>query len=228
MTSDFLSSIFPWLSGDVPRLLSYGVYISQLVRFARCCTSVSDFNSKNLQLTFKLLTQGYRYHKLRKTCGKFFRSYSDLLSKFGEISFQEYVTEEISHPVFNGVLVYKLRMVRCEANFFSPGSKIVKSLRRRKYDPSIMERTIFLVLGPSTALYRTFLKHCTLTNKAEGTIWRDLSKPPQRRQGPDPRPLWLLVETPLVPGSELASRRAEHSLLWRMSLYIFDILFLSP
>ena len=84
---------FPWLSGDVLRLPSYGVYISQLVRFARCCTSVPDFNSKNLQLTSKLLTQGYRYHNLRKTFGKFFRSYSDLLSKCSEISFQEYVTE---------------------------------------------------------------------------------------------------------------------------------------
>ena len=31
---------FPWLNGDVPRLPSYGIYISQLVRFARCCTSV--------------------------------------------------------------------------------------------------------------------------------------------------------------------------------------------
>ena len=40
------------------------------------------------------------------------------------------------------------------------------------------------------------LKRCTLTNKAVGTIWRALSKPPQRRQGPDPRPLWLLVGTP--------------------------------
>ena len=56
----------PRLSGDVPRLPSYGVYISQLVRFARCCTSVSDFNSKNLQITSKLLTQGYRYHTLCK------------------------------------------------------------------------------------------------------------------------------------------------------------------
>ena len=27
-----------------------------------------------------------------------------------------------------------------------------------------------LVLCPSTALYRHFLKHCTLTNKAKGTI----------------------------------------------------------
>ena len=159
----------PLLSGDGPRLPSYGVYISQLVRFARCCTSVSDFNSKNLQLTSKLLTQGYRYHKLQKF-GKFFRLYSDLLSKFGEISFQEYVTEGISHPIFYGDLVYKLRRVRCEANFVSLGSKIVKRLRRRKYDQLIIERTIGLVLGPSTALYRSFLKHYTLTNKALGTI----------------------------------------------------------
>ena len=35
----------PWLSGDVPILPSYGIYISQLVRFARCCTSVFDFHS---------------------------------------------------------------------------------------------------------------------------------------------------------------------------------------
>ena len=55
-------------------------------------------------------------------------------------------------------------------NFTSSGSKIVKRLRRRQYDPVIIERTIGLVLGPSTALYEPFLKHCTLTNKAIGTI----------------------------------------------------------
>ena len=38
---------FPWLSGDVPRLLSCGIYISQLVRFARCCVSIFDFHSKS-------------------------------------------------------------------------------------------------------------------------------------------------------------------------------------
>ena len=43
-------------------------------------------------------------------------------------------------------------------------------LRRPKYDPVIIERTLGLVIGPSTALYRSFLKHCTLTNKAVGTI----------------------------------------------------------
>ena len=60
----------PWLSDDVPRLPSYDIYISQLVRFARCCTCVLDFHSKNLQIISKLLTQGYRYHKLRKKIWK--------------------------------------------------------------------------------------------------------------------------------------------------------------
>ena len=42
---------FPWLSGDIPRLPSNGVYISHLVRFARCWARVSDFIPK----IFKLL-----------------------------------------------------------------------------------------------------------------------------------------------------------------------------
>ena len=93
-------------------------------------------------------------------------------------TFQKYVSEGISHPVFYGDLVSKLRRVKCEANCVPSGSKIIKHLRRRKYDPVIIERTICLVPCPFTALYRSFLKHCTLTNTAMGTIWRDLSKPP--------------------------------------------------
>ena len=184
---------FPWLIDHVPRLLSHG-YISQLVRFVRCCNSASDFNSKNPHLTSKLLIQGYRYHKLRETFGKFFGSYSDLYSKFGE----KYVTEGIAPTVFYGVLVYKLSTIRCEANFVSSGSKIVLPLPRQTHDQVIIERTISIVLCPSTAMYGSFLKHCTLTNKVVGTIWRDLSQPPQRRQGPDSRPLWLLVGIALV------------------------------
>ena len=39
---------FPFLDGDVPRSPSYGVYISQLIRFARVCSNVDDFNNRSL------------------------------------------------------------------------------------------------------------------------------------------------------------------------------------
>ena len=102
---------------------------------------------------------------------KWNHTYSELLSKFGDISFQEYLSKGISHRVFYGDLVYKLRRVKDTPNFILSGSKIIKRLRWRKYDPVIIKRTIGPVLGPFTALYRPFLKHCTLTNKAVGTIW---------------------------------------------------------
>ena len=63
---DFDIVNFPFLDGDVPRRPSYGVYISQLIRFARVCSHVYDFNTRNKCLTAKLLKQGYRNHKLRK------------------------------------------------------------------------------------------------------------------------------------------------------------------
>ena len=50
---------FPFLDGDVPRSPSYGVYISQLIRFARVCSNVDDFNNRNLLLTAKSLKQGF-------------------------------------------------------------------------------------------------------------------------------------------------------------------------
>ena len=46
---------FPFLGGEVPRRTSYGVYISQLIRFARVSSNVSDFNCRNKAPTAKLL-----------------------------------------------------------------------------------------------------------------------------------------------------------------------------
>ena len=58
--------ICPLLDDAVPRSTSYGVYISQLIRFARVSSLVDDFNTCNKVLTAKPLRQGYRYHKIRK------------------------------------------------------------------------------------------------------------------------------------------------------------------
>ena len=64
---DFDIVNFPFLDGDIPRSTSYGVCISQLIRFARVSSHVADFNARNKSLTAKHLQQGYQYHKLRKT-----------------------------------------------------------------------------------------------------------------------------------------------------------------
>ena len=67
---------FPFLNGDVPRSPSYCVYISHLIRFARVCSNVDDFNNRNLFSTVNLLNQGYRFYKIRKTFSKFYHRHS--------------------------------------------------------------------------------------------------------------------------------------------------------
>ena len=46
----------------VSRSTSYGVYISQLIRFDRASSHVAYFNTHSKLLTQKLLKQGYQYH----------------------------------------------------------------------------------------------------------------------------------------------------------------------
>ena len=79
---DFDIVNFPILHGDVPRSTSYGVYISQLIRFARVSSHVDDCNTRNKVLAAKLLRQGYRNHNLRKSFSKFYRQHFDLVSKY--------------------------------------------------------------------------------------------------------------------------------------------------
>ena len=50
---DFEIVNFLFLDGDVPRSTSYGVYNSQLIRFARASTYVTDFNTLNILSTQK-------------------------------------------------------------------------------------------------------------------------------------------------------------------------------
>ena len=56
---DFEIVKFPFLDDEAPRSTSYGVYISQLIRFARASSYVADFNTRNKLLTQKFLKQGY-------------------------------------------------------------------------------------------------------------------------------------------------------------------------
>ena len=107
---DFDIVNFPFLDGDVPHSASYGVYISQLIRFARVSSHVDDFNTRNKVLTAKLLRQGYRYHKLRKAFSKFYRRHFDIVSKYN-VGLKTLLLQGLSEPEFYGDLVYKFRKI---------------------------------------------------------------------------------------------------------------------
>ena len=66
---------------------------------------VADFNARNKSLTAKLLQQGYRYHKLRKTFSKFYRRHYELVSKFS-VGLKTLLHQGLLEPEFYGDLVY--------------------------------------------------------------------------------------------------------------------------
>ena len=107
---DFEIVNFLFLDGDVPRPTSYGVYISQLIYFARASSYVTDYNTQNKLITQKLLKQGYLYNIHCKTFSKFYRQYYDLISKF-QVGLKSLLCQGLSEPEFYVDLVYKLKKI---------------------------------------------------------------------------------------------------------------------
>ena len=105
---DFDILYFPFLDGDVPRSTSYGVYISQLIRFARVSGHVDDFNTRNKVLTAKHLGLGYGCRRLRGAFSKFYRRHFDIVSKYN-VGLKTLLLQGLSEPEFYGDLVYKFK-----------------------------------------------------------------------------------------------------------------------
>ena len=108
---------FPFLDGDIPCSTSYGVNISHFIRDARTSSHVTDLDARNTILTGKLLHQGHRYHKLRKSFSKFYRRHYELVSKF-KGGLKSLLQQGLSEPELYGDLVYKLRKNVSRTNFF--------------------------------------------------------------------------------------------------------------
>ena len=54
---------FPFMSSNIPSAPAYGVYASQLIRYARCCSNYSDFLLRHRPLVTRLLSQGYKVNR---------------------------------------------------------------------------------------------------------------------------------------------------------------------
>ena len=130
--------------GDVPRRASYSVYISQLIKFAKVCNHVTDFNARNKCLTAKHLQQGYRYYKLRKTFSKFYRRNYELISKYN-VGFKALLSECLSEPEIYGDLVYKFKKLIGSNIFSFQFREIMARCRNIGYNLNVMRQSACLV-----------------------------------------------------------------------------------
>ena len=73
---------FPFMSSNIPSAPAYGVYVSQLVRYARCCSNYSDFLIRHRALAKRLLSQGYKVNRLSNTFKKFYGRHTDLVGQY--------------------------------------------------------------------------------------------------------------------------------------------------
>lgn len=80
---DFPIVNFPNLSGNIPDKSSYGVFVGELVRYARACTHYNDFAEKTLSLVKKLKSQLFRGKMLKRAWSSFCNSHLLLIQKFG-------------------------------------------------------------------------------------------------------------------------------------------------
>ena len=162
---DFDIVNFPFLDGDVPRRTSYGVYISQLIRFARASSNLNDFNYRNKALTAKLLRQGYLYFKFRKAFSKFYRRHSALLEKYS-VSLKTLLQQGISELEFYGDLVYRFRKIVGKSNFSEQFRKLINRYKRIGYSLDIMRQTACLVVNPIIVDGYASLFNCTMAVRA--------------------------------------------------------------
>ena len=72
----------PFLSSNIPSSPAYGVFISQLIRYSRACSSYECFILRARRLSSKLLKQGYLAERLKSSFRKFYGRYGDLIQQY--------------------------------------------------------------------------------------------------------------------------------------------------
>ena len=79
---DFNITNFLFLSSNIPTSPAYGVFISQLIRYARACSSYGCFILRATRLSNKLLEQGYVKERFKSSLRKFYGRYGDLIKQY--------------------------------------------------------------------------------------------------------------------------------------------------
>ena len=89
---------FPNMCSNIPASPAYGVYISQLIRYARASSNYSDFLKRHLHLRNRLLDQGYTNIRLIRSLKKFIFRYQYLVEIYS-VSAEKIISDAFSYSV---------------------------------------------------------------------------------------------------------------------------------
>ena len=87
---------FPNMCSNIPTSHAYGVYISQLIRYAMASSNYSDFLKRHLHLRNRLLDQGYKKIVLIRSLKKFMFRYQDLVEIYS-VSAEKIINDGFSY-----------------------------------------------------------------------------------------------------------------------------------
>ena len=131
-------------------------YISQLIRFARVCSHVVDFNTRNKCLTAKLLIGIISLERL--FLSSIARHY-ELISKFN-VGLKSLLHQGLSEPEFYGDLVYKFKKISGMTDFSDQFRKLLMRYKRIGYNLNVMRQSVCLVINSFTVDgYATLFKY---------------------------------------------------------------------
>ena len=74
--------IITFMSSNILSAPAYGVYASQLIHHAHCCSNYSDFLLRHMALVTRLLSQVYKVNCLSNTFKKFYGRHTDLVGQY--------------------------------------------------------------------------------------------------------------------------------------------------
>ena len=164
---DFEIVNFPFLDGDVPSSTSYGVYISRLIHFAGASGCIAGFGTGGGLLARKLLKQGYRCHKLRKTFSKFYGRCYGLISGF-KVGLGSLLCRGLSEPGFYGDL--GLKKIVGSNSFSGRFIGMVSHYKKIGYNIHVLQRTACLVVNQITVGNFAFLFNCTPVGRTSDSM----------------------------------------------------------
>ena len=130
---------------------------------------VDDVNNSNLSLTAKLLKQGFRYHKIRKTFSKFYHRHSEGIVKYN-VGIQSLLQQGISEPICYGDLVYIFKRIVEKPYFSDQFKKIIKCYIKVGYNLDVMRQFACLVLTPITIYSYGFLFNCKTVDETSDSM----------------------------------------------------------